>query len=138
MIRRPPRSTHRVTLFPYTTLFRSETMDETYKIRLIEYARVTQKLLYSVLSSEELLTENAQICVESALLLSSFALEEQRERADTEIVVLLIKVNDILSGLFALYEKALPSYSSRDCVASAEGMLKELVLAFEAILGAVQ
>ena len=62
-------------------------MNETYKIRLIEYARVTQKLLCSVLSSEELLTENAQICVESALLLSSFALEEQRERADTEIVV---------------------------------------------------
>ena len=53
-------------------------MDETYKIRLIEFARVTQRLLYSVLSSEELLTENAQICVESALLLSSFALEEQR------------------------------------------------------------
>lgn len=113
-------------------------MNETYKIRLIEYARVTQRLLYSVLSSEDIFTENAQICVESALLLSSFALEEQRERADTEIVVLLIKVNDILSGLFALYEKALPSYSSRDCVASAEGMLKELVLAFEAILGAVQ
>lgn len=113
-------------------------MDETYKIRLIEYARVTQKLLYSVLSSEDVFTENAQICVESALLLSSFALEEQREQADTEIVVLLIKVNDILSGLFALYEKALPSYSSRDCVASGEGMLKELVLAFEAILGAVQ
>ena len=113
-------------------------MDETYKIRLIEYACVTQKLLYSVLSSEDLFTENAHICVESALLLSSFALEEQREQADTEIVVLLIKVNDILSGLFALYEKALPSYSSRDCVASAEGMLKELVLAFEAILGAVQ
>ena len=113
-------------------------MDETYKIRLIEYARVTQKLLYSVLSSEDVFTENAQICVESALLLSSFALEEQREQADTEIVVLLIKVNDILSGLFALYEKALPSYSSRDCVASAEGMLKELFLAFEAILGGVQ
>ena len=113
-------------------------MNETYKIRLIEYARVTQRLLYSVLSSEELLTENAQICVESALLLSSFALEEQRERADTEIVVLLIKVNDILSGLFALYEKALPSDNSRDCAVSAEGILKELVLAFEAILGAVQ
>ena len=95
-------------------------MDETYKIRLIEYARVTQKLLYSVLSSEDVFTENAQICVESALLLSSFALEEQREQADTEIVVLLIKVNDILSGLFALYEKALPAYSSSDCVASGE------------------
>ena len=113
-------------------------MDETYKIRLIEFARVTQRLLYSVLSSDELLMENAQICVESALLLSSFALEEQRERADTEIVVLLIKVNDILSGLFALYEKALPSDNSRDCAVSAEGILKELVLAFEAILGAVQ
>ena len=113
-------------------------MNETYKIRLIEYARVTQRLLYSVLSSEDIFTENAQICVESALLLSSFALEEQRERADTEIVVLLIKVNDILSGLFALYEKALPSDSSRDCAVSAEGILKELVLAFEAILGAVQ
>lgn len=113
-------------------------MNETYKIRLIEYARVTQRLLYSVLSSEDIFTENAQICVESALLLSSFALEEQRERADTEIVVLLIKVNDILSGLFALYEKALPSDRSRDCAVSAEGMLKELVLAFEAILGAVQ
>lgn len=113
-------------------------MNETYKIRLIEYARVTQKLLYSVLSSEDIFTENAQICVESALLLSSFALEEQRERADTEIVVLLIKVNDILSGLFALYEKALPSDNSRDCAVSAEGILKELVLAFEAILGAVQ
>lgn len=113
-------------------------MNETYKIRLIEYARVTQRLLYSVLSSEDIFTENAQICVESALLLSSFALEEQRARADTEIVVLLIKVNDILSGLFALYEKALPSDSSRDCAVSAEGMLKELVLAFEAILGAVQ
>ena len=113
-------------------------MNETYKIRLIEYARVTQRLLYSVLSSEDIFTENAQISVESALLLSSFALEEQRERADTEIVVLLIKVNDILSGLFALYEKALPSDSSRDCAVSAEGMLKELVLAFEAILGAVQ
>lgn len=113
-------------------------MNETYKIRLIEYARVTQRLLYSVLSSEDIFTENAQICVESALLLSSFALEEQRERADTEIVVLLIKVNDILSGLFALYEKALPSDNSRDCAVSAEGMLKELVLAFEAILGAVQ
>ena len=105
---------------------------------LRRYARVTQRLLYSVLSSEDIFTENAQICVESALLLSSFALEEQRERADTEIVVLLIKVNDILSGLFALYEKALPSDSSRDCAVSAEGMLKELVLAFEAILGAVQ
>ena len=113
-------------------------MDETYKIRLIEYARVTQKLLYSVLSSEDIFTENAQICVESALLLSSFALEEQRERADTELVVMLIKVNDILSGLFALYEKALPSDNSRDCAVSAEGILKELVLAFEAILGAVQ
>ncbi len=113
-------------------------MNETYKIRLIEYARVTQRLLYSVLSSEDIFTENAQICVESALLLSSFALEEQRERADTEIVVLLIKVNDILSGLFALYEKALPSDNSRDCAVSAEGILKELVLAFEAILGAVQ
>ena len=113
-------------------------MDETYKIRLIEYARVTQKLLYSVLSSEDVFTENAQICVESALLLSSFALEEQREQADTEIVVLLIKVNDILSGLFALYEKALPSYSSWDCVARAEGLLQDVVLAFEAILGAVQ
>ena len=113
-------------------------MNETYKIRLIEYARVTQRLLYSVLSSEDIFTENAQICVESALLLSSFALEEQREQADTEIVVLLIEVNDILSGLFALYEKALPSDNSRDCAVSAEGMLKELVLAFEAILGAVQ
>ena len=113
-------------------------MNETYKIRLIEYALVTQRLLYSVLSSEDIFTENAQISVESALLRSSFALEEQRERADTEIVVLLIKVNDILSGLFALYEKALPSDSSRDCAVSAEGMLKELVLAFEAILGAVQ
>src|SRR5213080_1636547 len=27
MIRRPPRSTHRYTLFPYTTLFRSETLE---------------------------------------------------------------------------------------------------------------
>ena len=113
-------------------------MDETYKIRLIEYARVTQKLLYSVLSSEDVFTENAQICVESALLLSSFALEEQREQADTEIVVLLIKVNDILSGLFALYEKALPSYSNEDYTSNAEAMLKELILSFEAILGALQ
>ena len=113
-------------------------MDETYKIRLIEFARVTQRLLYSVLSSEDIFTENAQICVESALLLSSFALEEQRERADTEIVVLLIKVNDILSGLFALYEKALPSDSNEDCTSNAEAMMKELILAFEAILGAVQ
>mgnify|MGYP003405569815 CR=1 FL=1 len=26
MIRRPPRSTHKITLFPYTTLFRSNTV----------------------------------------------------------------------------------------------------------------
>ena len=104
----------------------------------LKHLIVSYRYLKFFVEAFEQSTENAQICVESALLLSSFALEEQRERADTEIVVLLIKVNDILSGLFALYEKALPSDNSRDCAVSAEGMLKELVLAFEAILGAVQ
>ena len=51
---------------------------------------------------------------------------------------MLIKVNDILSGLFALYEKAMPSDSNEDYTSNAEAMLKELILSFEAILGALQ
>src|SRR3546814_3615855 len=37
MIRRPPRSTRTDTLFPYTTLFRSETVSITTNIRFCSY-----------------------------------------------------------------------------------------------------
>ena len=36
MIRRPPRSTHRGTLFPYTTLFRSEHDKYQNKVRILQ------------------------------------------------------------------------------------------------------
>src|SRR5213080_5204966 len=38
MIRRPPRSTHRYTLFPYTTLFRSLSMADAEKSNDHEWA----------------------------------------------------------------------------------------------------
>src|SRR5213080_2908602 len=40
MIRRPPRSTHRYTLFPYTTLFRSKVPEGTLSSRLAHARKV--------------------------------------------------------------------------------------------------
>lgn len=113
-------------------------MEDSYSIRLTEYARVTQQLLYTVLSSKEILTEEAKVCVEASLLLSSFALNEQRERATANIVIILVRVNDILGNLFFLYEEALAKDDKTGCnhsnVSRAEAMLKELILNYEAIL----
>ena len=82
-------------------------MEDSYSIRLTEYARVTQQLLYSILTSGEVLSEEAKISVEASLLLSSYALNEQREIADSQIVIMLVKANDVLGNLFYLYEEAL-------------------------------
>src|SRR3546814_20193721 len=54
MIRRPPRSTRTDTLFPYTTLFRSEETGETYsswqrlKLRLAEANPVSGALRFEL------------------------------------------------------------------------------------------
>ncbi len=113
-------------------------MEDSYSIRLTEYARVTQQLLYTILNSNEIISEEAKTSVEASLLLSSYALDEQREIADTQMVIMLVKANDVLGNLFYLYEEALARdnrTANKPVNASmAEAMLKELILNYEAIL----
>ena len=113
-------------------------MEDSYSIRLTEYARVTQQLLHSVLTSNEIISEEAKVSVEASLLLSSYALDEQREIADAQMVIMLIKANDVLGNLFYLYEEALArdnrTENEPDSASMAEAMLKELILNYEAIL----
>jgi pimeloyl-ACP methyl ester carboxylesterase len=45
MIRRPPRSTQPTTLFPYTTLFRSEVFDDAGHMVQMERANDVNRLL---------------------------------------------------------------------------------------------
>ena len=117
-------------------------MEDSYSIRLTEYARVTQQLLYSILTSGEVLSEEAKIGVEASLLLSSYALDEQREIADAQMVIMLIKANDVLGNLFYLYEEALArdnrTENEPDSASMAEAMLKELILNYEAILASTR
>jgi len=113
-------------------------MEDSYSIRLTEYARVTQQLLYTILNSNEIISEEAKVTVEASLLLSSYALDEQREIADAQMVIMLVKANDVLGNLFYLYEEALARdnrTANKPVNASmAEAMLKELILNYEAIL----
>ena len=117
-------------------------MEDSYSIRLKEYARVTQQLLYSILTSGEVLSEEAKISVEASLRLSSYALNEQREIADSQIVIMLVKANDVLGNLFYLYEEALVqnnrTENEPDSASMAEAMLKELILNYEAILASTR
>ena len=117
-------------------------MEDSYSIRLTEYARVTQQLLHSVLTSNEIISEEAKVSVEASLLLSSYALDEQREIADAQMVIMLIKANDVLGNLFYLYEEALARdnrTANKPVNASmAEAMLKELILNYEAILASTR
>lgn len=117
-------------------------MEDSYSIRLTEYARVTQQLLHSVLTSNEIISEEAKVSVEASLLLSSYALDEQREIADAQMVIMLIKANDVLGNLFYLYEEALArdnrTENEPDSASMAEAMLKELILNYEAILASTR
>ena len=117
-------------------------MEDSYSIRLTEYARVTQQLLYTILNSNEIISEEAKTSVEASLLLSSYALDEQREIADTQMVIMLVKANDVLGNLFYLYEEALARdnrTANKPVNASmAEAMLKELILNYEAILASTR
>ena len=117
-------------------------MEDSYSIRLTEYARVTQQLLYTILNSNEIISEEAKTSVEASLLLSSYALDEQQEIADTQMVIMLVKANDVLGNLFYLYEEALARdnrTANKPVNASmAEAMLKELILNYEAILASTR
>ena len=117
-------------------------MEDSYTIRLTEYARVTQKLLYTILTSGEILSEEAKLSVEASLLLSSYALNEQREIADTQTVIMLVKANDVLGNLFYLYEEALTQDDLTACksenASMAGAMLKEMILNYEAILASTR
>ena len=117
-------------------------MEDSYSIRLTEYARVTQQLLYTILNSNEIISEEAKISVEASLLLSSYALNEQREIADAQMVIMLVKANDVLGNLFYLYDEALTQDNRNenilDCASMAEAMLKELILNYEAILASTR
>lgn len=116
-------------------------MEEVYKIRLLEYARVTQKLLYTIVSADDPLSEEHQTKVEAALLLSSYALNEQREKADKTIVILLVQTNEILGSLFSLYEETLISANAEENAKQTNtilALLKELILIYEAILSYLQ
>lgn len=117
-------------------------MEDSYSIRLTEYARVTQHLLHTILTSNEIISEEAKVSVEASLLLSSYALDEQREIADAQMVIMLIKANDVLGNLFYLYEEALGRdnrTANKPASASmAEAMLKELILNYEAILASTR
>lgn len=114
-----------------------DSMEEVYKIRLVEYARVTQKLLYTIVSADDPLSEEHQTKLEAALLLSSYALNEQREKADKTIVILLVQTNEILGSLFSLYEETLISANAEENAKQTNtilALLKELILIYEAIL----
>lgn len=117
-------------------------MEDSYSIRLTEYARVTQQLLYTILNSNEIISEEAKISVEASLLLSSYALNEQRKIADAQMVIMLVKANDVLGNLFYLYDEALTQDNRNenilDCASMAEAMLKELILNYEAILASTR
>ena len=117
-------------------------MEDSYSIRLTEYARVTQQLLYTILNSNEIISEDAKISVEASLLLSSYALNEQRGIADAQMVIMLVKANDVLGNLFYLYEEALTQDNRNenipDSASMAEAMLKELILNYEAILASTR
>src|SRR6184192_1899081 len=59
MIRRPPRSTRRLTLFPYTTLFRSQAdgyagFDQVYETGRIQEAPAGRRKFYDLVAQEAL------------------------------------------------------------------------------------
>src|SRR3546814_913706 len=48
MIRRPPRSTRTYTLFPYTTLFRAETVNSVFAVNGIGKSSIFEAIYYSI------------------------------------------------------------------------------------------
>ena len=113
-------------------------------------AKYSQKYLRSLpyrnlilnCSNPNSISEETKTCVEASLLLSSYALNEQREIADAQMVIMLVKANDVLGNLFYLYDEALTQDNRNenipDSASMAEAMLKELILNYEAILASTR
>src|SRR6186713_3713699 len=77
MIRRPPRSTHRYTLFPYTTLFRSNRVDrrDVQRRRQVCHDRVQQRLDPPVRSEEH----TSELQSHSGISYAGFCLKKKKK-----------------------------------------------------------
>src|SRR3546814_17794832 len=117
MIRRPPRSTRTDTLFPYTTLFRSE-LDRARH----DLSRRRQAAAEGAVSGEEVAhAANAVMTAEASLNLA----QSQYKQANTQVQGTSISSNPAVLSAIANYRRAAIRRSHMPIVAPVTGVVSQ-------------
>src|SRR5213080_88100 len=96
MIRRPPRSTHRYTLFPYTTLFRSRDLRRGSRLELCQSFGFAEK------RSEE---HTSELQSHSGISYAVFCLKKKKKKnyINSKVLYIIHKYTIIHTKLISFY-----------------------------------